>query len=194
MVKIVRVPTLRPLGWALKVAKRPTRMTHKVKTFLTKKFEEGVRTGNKANPVQVAREMKTLRDKDGQSTFKSEEWRTVQPISGLFSRQRVVQRHRAVDAEEIPEEDIEAAESEVALGTLRSLAMDDLCKLSHPIIVGTSNICELVKTNKLGSLKPAFLKEICEKLHLTTTGPLSRKKTFIDAIEAFSESCACFQK
>ena len=74
--------------------------------------------------------------------------------------------------------------------------MDDLCKLSHPIIVGASNICEfeLVKTNKLGSLKLAFLKEICEQLHLTTTGPLSRKKTFIDAIEAFSESCACFQK
>ena len=126
--RATRAPTLRPLGWALKVAKRPTRMTHKVKTFLTKKFEEGVRTGNKANPVQVAREMKTLRDKDGQSTFKPEEWRTVQPISSLFSRQTVVQRHRAVDAEEIPEEDIEAAELEVALNTLRSLAMDDLCK------------------------------------------------------------------
>lgn len=192
--RAARAPALRPLGWALKVAKRPTRMTDKVKTYLTKKFEEGLRTGNKADPMQVAREMKTLRDEDGQSTFKPEEWRTVQQISSLFSRQTAVQRHRGVDAEEIPQEDIEAAESEVALGTLRSLAMDDLCKSSHPIIVGVSNICELVKTNKLGSLKLVFLKEICEKLHLTTTGPLSRKKTFIDAIEAFSESCACFQK
>ena len=50
----------RSLGWALKVTKRPTRMTDNVKTFLMKKFEEGGRTGNKADPVQVAREMKTL--------------------------------------------------------------------------------------------------------------------------------------
>ena len=138
--------------------------------------------------------MKTLRGKDGQSTFKPEEWRTAQQISSLFSRQTEVQRHRGVDAEEIPEEDIEATESEVALGTLGSLVMEDLCKSSHPIIVGVSNICELVKTNKLGSLKLAFLKETCEKLHLMMTGPLSRKKTFIEAIEAFSESCTCFQK
>ena len=51
----------RPSGWALKVAKRPTRMVDNVKTFLMKKFEEGVRTGNKADPVQVAREMKILK-------------------------------------------------------------------------------------------------------------------------------------
>ena len=47
------------LSWALKVTKRPTRMTDNVKTFLMKEFEEGARTGNKADPVQVAREMKT---------------------------------------------------------------------------------------------------------------------------------------
>ena len=118
--RAARAPALRPLGWPLKVAKRPTRMTDKVKTFLTRKFEDGLRTGNKADPVQVAREMKTLRDEDGQSTFKPEEWRTAQQISSLFSRQTVVQRHKGVDAEEILEEDIEAAESEVALSTLRS--------------------------------------------------------------------------
>ena len=82
--------------------------------------------------MQVAREMKTLRDKDGQSTIKPEEWKTVQQISSLFSGQTAVQRHRGVDAKKIPEEGIEAAESEVAL-----------CKSSHPIIVGASNVCEL---------------------------------------------------
>lgn len=189
-----RAPAPRPLGWALKVTKRPTRMTDNVKTFLMKKFEEGARTGNKADPVQVARVMKSLRNEDGQPTFKPEEWRTAQQISSLFSRQTAAQRHRGIDAEEIPEEDIEAAESEMALDTLRSLVMDDMGKPSHPIIVGASNICELVKSKNLGSLKLAVLKEICEQLHLTTIGPLSRRKTFLDAIEAFSESCTCFQK
>ena len=184
----------RPLGWALKVTKRPTRMTDNVKTFLMKKFEEGTRTGNKADPVRVAREMKTLRNEDGELTFKPEEWRTAQQISSLFSRQTAALRHRGIDAEEISEEDIEAAESEIAFDTLRSLVMDDMGKPSHPIIVGISNICELVKNKKLDSLKLAALKEICNQLHLTTSGPLSRKKTFFEAIQKFSESCTCFQK
>ena len=184
----------RPLGWALKVPKRPARMTDNVKTFLMKKFEEGARTGNKADPVQVAREMKTLRNENGEPTFKPEEWRTAQQISSLFSRQTAALRHRDIDAEEIPEEDIEATESEMAIDTLRSLVMDDMGKPSHPIIVGVSNICELVKSKKLDSLKLAVLKEICNQLHLTTSGPLSRRKTFFEAIEKFSESCSCFQK
>ena len=93
-----------------------------------------------------------------------------------------------------PEEDNEDAESEMAFDTLRRLVMDDMAKPSHPIIVGVSNICELVKNKKLHSLKLTVLKEICNQLHLTTSGPLSRKKTLFEAIETFSESCACFQK
>ena len=91
-------------------------------------------------------------------------------------------------------EDIEAAESEMALDTLRSLVMDDMGRPTHPVIVGTSNTCEFVKTIKLGSLKLAALKEICVQLDLTTSGPLTRKKTFCAAIEVFAESCTCFQK
>jgi len=83
-------------------------------------------------------------------------------------------RKLPIDAEEIPEEDIEAAESEMAFETLRSLVMDDMGEPSHTIVVGVSNICELVKNKKLDSLKLAVLKEICNQLHLTTSGPLSR--------------------
>ena len=133
--------------------------------------------------------MKTLKNENGQPTFNPEEWRTTQQISSLFSRQTAAHRHGSIHAEEIPEEDIEAAESEMALDTLRSLIMDDMGKPSHPIVVGAGNICELVKTNKL-----AVLKEVCEQLHLNTSGPLSRKKTFFEAIEAFSKSCTCFQE
>ena len=180
--------SLREIG--VRTGVRPVRYDF----FLMKKFEEGTRTGNKADPVRVAREMKTLRNEDGELTFKPEEWRTAQQISSLFSRQTAALRHRGIDAEEISEEDIEAAESEIAFDTLRSLVMDDMGKPSHPIIVGISNICELVKNKKLDSLKLAALKEICNQLHLTTSGPLSRKKTFFEAIQKFSESCTYFQK
>ena len=184
----------RPLMWALKITKRPTRMTDNVKTFLMKKFEEGARTGNKADPVQVAREMKTLRSEDGELT------RIAQQISSLFTRQTAALRHRGIDAEEIPEEDIEAAESEMAFETLRRLVMDDMGKPSYPIIVGVSNICELVKNKKLNSLKLTVLKEICNQLHTTTSGPLARKKrlslrplkNFLRVVHAFKNNFTCF--
>ena len=89
-----------------------------------------------------------------------------------------MQCYRGVNAEEITEEDIEAAESEMALDTLKSLVIDDMDKKSHPIVVIDNNICEIVKSNKLGSFKLTVLKEICKQLRLTTSGPLSRKKDF----------------
>ena len=93
--------------------------------------------------------------------------------------------------EDISEEGIEAKELEMSFDTLRSLEM--MGKPSHPIIVGVSNICELVKNLKLNSLKLAVPKEICNQLHLTTSGPLTRKKTFFEAMEIFCESWPCFQ-
>ena len=110
--------TQRLLGLALKATKRPPRMTDNVKSFLVKKFEDGARTGNKADPVWVAKEMKTLRNEEGRRTFKPEELRTAQQISSLFSCLTAALRHRGIEAEEIPKEDIEAAESEMALDAL----------------------------------------------------------------------------
>lgn len=123
-----------------------------------------------------------------------EEWRTAHQISSLFSRLTAAQRQRAIDIEEIPEEDVEAAESEMALNDLRILVMNDMERPNHPIIVCGNNLCELVKSNTLASLKLVALKEICHNLHLTTSGPLSRKKTFCQAIELFSSNCICAQE
>ena len=143
-------------------------MTYNVKTFLIMNFEEGVRTGNKASPVRVAKEMKILRNEDGEPTFKPEEWTTTQRISGLLLRQTAAQRHKGLYTGQIPEEGIVAGESKVAFHALRGLVMEDLGKPSHPIIVGYSNVCDLVKDNKLDLLKLPVLSEICQQLHLTT--------------------------
>ena len=96
--------------------------------------------------------MKILTNDDGRPTFLPEEYRTAQQISSLFSRLTSTQRQRFADAEEISEEDIEAAKAEMVLKDLRSLAIDDVKKTSHPIIVRGYNICELLKSNKLASL------------------------------------------
>ena len=77
-------PVRRPLGWDLEVARRTTRMTNNVKTFLIKNFEEGERTGNKDDPVLAAKTIKVLTNEYGELTFEYEEWGTGQEISGLF--------------------------------------------------------------------------------------------------------------
>ena len=77
---------------------------------------------------------------------------TPQQISSLFSCLTSTQRQRFADAEELSQEDIEAVEAEMALKDLRRLAIDDMEKTSHPIIVRGHNICELLNSNKLASL------------------------------------------
>ena len=48
----------RALGWALKTVKRSSKMTEKVKGFLTQKFNHGAQAGNKADAKNVEHKMK----------------------------------------------------------------------------------------------------------------------------------------
>ena len=71
-------------GWALKMNKRAPRMDKNVKDFLIQKFNQGASGRRKADPGQVAREIKCARDSTGKLKFKPEEWRTAQQISNFF--------------------------------------------------------------------------------------------------------------
>ena len=54
------------IGWALqKTQGSGTRFTEKVKGYLSSRFQTGERTGRKANPAQVAAEMRKAREADG---------------------------------------------------------------------------------------------------------------------------------
>ena len=66
----------RTQGWALKAAKRAPRLQENVKQFLTDKFNKGVQTGNKADPLQLAREMQHRKTPSGSLEFAPHEWRT----------------------------------------------------------------------------------------------------------------------
>ena len=72
------------MGWALKMVKKPSRMEAHVKAYLIQKFYTGCRTGQKADPVQVARKMKIVKDDAGHLLFTPQEWRTAQQIKSLF--------------------------------------------------------------------------------------------------------------
>ena len=61
-------PKASSMGWALKpTQKRPP--LEEVKTYLIEKFEAGERSGTKADPLSVSREMKFKRDDKGELVF-----------------------------------------------------------------------------------------------------------------------------
>ena len=87
----------RPMGWALKKVKKPSRMEAHVKVYLVQKFDTGCRTGQKADPFQVARKMKIVKDDAGHLLFTPLEWRTVKQINSFFSRLSTVQRQTQME-------------------------------------------------------------------------------------------------
>ena len=111
--------------------------------------------------------------------FTPEQWRIPQQISSLFSRLTAVHHQSDIREEDVTEEDVVAIKSEVAHETLRTIVMNDMAMLTHPIVVGSHNICSI----KLHSLKLVDLRAICESLGLEANGSLSREKTYCEPIE-----------
>ena len=160
-------------------------MTDRVKAYLEQKFDAGSVSGLKADPIQVSNEMKFVKDKNGNLLFGPEEWRTAQQISSFLSRISAIQRQRQTERGqlqeprgEIPEEDLEVLESEIVFNDLRQAVLCDVTMPHHPIEVGTRNVCELLRTKKLKTLKLSELKELCESLQLAVAGSPARKKSF----------------
>ena len=75
----------RNMGWALQ---RPrggrTRFTENVKAYLTMRFDDGEKTGRRADPTQVAADMRKARNIEGTRKFNRSEWLTKTKKQGFF--------------------------------------------------------------------------------------------------------------
>ena len=189
-----------PLGWALKTVRKSVRMTEKVKAFLVRKFNAGATSGQKADPIQVSKDMKFAKDESGKSLFNADEWRTSSQVASFFSRLSALQRQtealkgREGERETAEDDDMAAWESEAAMEALKVAVLSDMgSAICHPIEVGGRNICQLVRANKLDTLKLAELKGVCQKLQLKVAGSLVRKKSFIEPLAAYARACPCAQ-
>ena len=89
-------------GWALKRSKKKARFTEDQRKYLGDKFRIGQETGRKADPEQVAREMRYARNERGERRFKVDEFLTAGQIQSFFSRTAAKLRHTAT-----PEDDEE---------------------------------------------------------------------------------------
>lgn len=87
------------MGWALQKPRGAgTRFTENVKVYLTMRFDDGEKTGRKADPTQVAADMRTARDIEGTRKFNRSEWLTKTQVQGFFSRlASMKQRKTSVD-------------------------------------------------------------------------------------------------
>ena len=63
------------------------------KKFLLGKLIEGARSGYKADPVQLAKEIKEVRHEGGHLVFTTKEWRSSKHISSLFPRLTAAVQH-----------------------------------------------------------------------------------------------------
>ena len=86
----------RNIAQALKSSKQTTRMGEKVKAFLVQTFNQRVAGVQKAESIQLAREMKSIRDSRGKLQFKPLQT-NEQPLNKLVTFSQGCQRYRATD-------------------------------------------------------------------------------------------------
>ena len=73
------------LGWALQKPRGGgARFSENVKSYLTAKFDFGEDTGRKADPTQVAADMRVARNTNGERKFQRSEWLSKSQIQGFF--------------------------------------------------------------------------------------------------------------
>ena len=191
-----------PIGWALKTVKKPSRMgPMHVKAYLVQKIDAGCRSGQKADPVQVAREKKIVKDDAGHLLFIRQEWRRAQQTNSFFSRLSPVQRQTQMEkdtseystSQEFTEKDpdLEALENEITLENLCIAVNLQVTAPQHPIVVRNRNLCELSKARKPNKWKVAELREI---LQFEVSGSLVRKKLFIEPLETYAKCFTCFTR
>ena len=71
---------VQPQGWALRSTKKATRFNAKQKGYLDEKFRIGEQSGHKADPAQVAKDMRHAKHEDGNRRFTVDEFLTPQQI------------------------------------------------------------------------------------------------------------------
>lgn len=92
----------RNMAWALQKPRGGgTRFTENVKVYLAMRFDDGEKTGRKADPAKVAADIRTARDIEGTRKFNRSEWLAKTQVQGLFFSMK----RRKTSVDHVQEED-----------------------------------------------------------------------------------------
>ena len=178
-----------PRGWALKSSKKGGRFNNNQKQYLDDKFSIGQHSGRKADPAQVAQDMRYAKSDDGSRRFSVNEFLTPQQIKSYFSR--AAAKLRSGKPRNNDENDAKAIEDQAAYSSTREVVIKE-CQITHPVIYDTYNICDMCAANKLKTLRIAMLRLICNHFDLDIDGiSETRKAPFIKLISELVASCSC---
>ena len=186
------------IGWALQKPRGGgTRFSEKVKSYLTSRFDVGTQTGRKADPAQVAADMRTTRNVDGSRKFTRDEWLTKGQVQSFFSRLSAIRRKKATPTAEnveIDDEDL-LLQEEIAFinEDRREKEVEEILNevgLFHPIIYDGYDLCEVAKEERLSKYNVKTLKAICGHFAL----PFKSRDTKADLINKVADmlkECSC---
>lgn len=181
-------------GWALHVTASSARFPAKVREYLISKFDEGEKTGHKADPAEVEADMRRRRHNDGQRIFAREEWLKSNQIKGFFSRlaasRRKQQLGQDLSVEEVSEEEVNEIENEIEQAELLS-SVQKAIGLTHPIIYGDHNICEYFAKRKFYKLTIPLLKEMLTMFEIDYNAT-DKKQDLLLKIQGLVKECSCF--
>ena len=147
-------------GVGTAIYQKGTRFNAKQKGYLDEKFKIGEQSGHKADPAQVAKDMRHARQEDGNRRFTVDEFLTPQQIKSYFSR--AAAKLQQGDRED--ECDFQAIEEQEAYSSTCVHVIDE-CQLIHPITYDTFNLCDMYATRKLTRLSISMLPLICSHWH-----------------------------
>ena len=100
-------------GWALRTTKSSKRFNERQKSYLDEKFNIGMETGHKLDPVRVSQDMRFAKDQDGNRRFTLSEFLAPQEIQSYFSRRASKQKKGQIQPVDRPEDRV-AAEDQAA--------------------------------------------------------------------------------
>ena len=182
-------------GWALKGTKKATRFNENQRQYLDNKFQIGQKSGHKADPEKVSRDMRYARRDNGERRLDLEEFLTWKS-SWLHSRFRttlhVLLQNWSMQlllSQGMTPSTITIArrpENRKLFPSAR-LAVLHQCELLHPIVFDTLIICSLYSSIKLTKLSVAQLRLICSYFNMDIEEQQSRRKA--PYITFISETC-----
>ena len=182
---------VQPQGWALRSTKKATRFNAKQKGYLDEKFRIGEQSGHKADPAQVAKDMRHARHEDGNRRFTVDEFLTPQQIKSYFSRAAAKLRQRGREDEDADNCDFQVIEEQEAYSSTCAHVIDE-CQLIHSITYDTFNLCDIYATRKLTRLSISMLRLICSHFDMDIDNlSLSGKAPYMELIGNLVKTFSC---
>ena len=178
-------------GWALSKPRSNVRFSEKVIKYLTARITLGVRTGRKADPAQVAADMRNAKNESSERLFTRTEWLTKTQVQGFFSR--LAAKHRkgqgAIDLSPDQDEDVQCLQENFDRQDLVDMVNEEI-NVSHPICYDTYDLCERYLNNTLKEFNMAMLKTICSYFEIPVKSR-DKKQVLIDKLSDMIRECEC---